>query len=63
MPDTPLNQKAYPQPSSQAKGCGFPIAKIGVLFSLATGATVALVINVCTKYARYQASQTGISIP
>ncbi len=34
MPDTLSNQKAYPQPSSQAVGCGFPIAKIGALFSL-----------------------------
>lgn len=46
MPDTPLNQSAYPQPSSQAEGCGFPLAKIGTLFSLATGAAVALVIDV-----------------
>lgn len=45
MPDTPMNQKAYPQPSSQAEGCGFPLAKIGALFSLATGAAVALVIQ------------------
>lgn len=46
MPDTVENQKAYPQPSSQKPGCGFPIAKIGVLFSLATGAAVALFIDV-----------------
>lgn len=46
MPDTKSNQAAYPQPSSQALGCGFPLAKIGVLFSLATGATIALVIDV-----------------
>ena len=26
MPDTPENQKAYPQPSSQKAGCGFPLA-------------------------------------
>jgi len=50
MPDTPLNQKAYPQPSSQAAGCGFPLAKIGALFSLATGAAVALVINVSNTH-------------
>lgn len=50
MPDTPLNQKAYPQPSSQASGCGFPLAKIGALFSLATGAAVALVINVSNTH-------------
>jgi hypothetical protein len=46
MPDTPENQVAYPQPSSQATGCGFPLAKIGVLFSIATGAAIALVIDV-----------------
>ncbi len=46
MPDTKANQAAYPQPSSQAEGCGFPLAKIGVLFSIATGAAIALVIDV-----------------
>ncbi|OUL22210.1 IS4 family transposase [Nostoc sp. 106C] len=46
MPDTLENQKSYPQSNSQKLGCGFPIAKIGVLFSLATGAAIALVIDV-----------------
>ncbi len=50
MPDTIENQKAYPQPSSQKPGCGFPIAKIGVLFSLATGAAIALVIDVMNTH-------------
>jgi len=50
MPDTVINQKAYPQPSSQAEGCGFPLAKIGALFSLTTGAAVALVINVSNPH-------------
>lgn len=45
MPDTKPNQKAYPQPASQSAGCGFPIAKIGVLFSLVTGAVVAVAID------------------
>jgi hypothetical protein len=45
MPDTLENQEAYPQPSSQKPGCGFPLAKIGVLFSLLTGAATALVID------------------
>ena len=45
MPDTVPNQKAYPQSRSQAIGCGFPIAKIGAIFSIATGAVVAVVIN------------------
>jgi len=50
MPDTLTNQQAYPQPSSQAPGCGFPIAKIGVLFSLATGAAIALIIDVLNTH-------------
>ncbi len=50
MPDTAENQKIYPQPSTQAPGCGFPIAKIGVLFSLATGAAIALVIDVLNTH-------------
>lgn len=46
MPDTIKNQEAYPQHSSQKSGCGFPLAKIGVLFSYATGAVVGVVIDV-----------------
>ena len=40
MPDTPENQGEYPQPSVQKKGCGFPIARILAVFSLASGALV-----------------------
>ncbi|MDZ4876748.1 MAG: IS4 family transposase ISAcma16 [Chroococcidiopsis cubana SAG 39.79] len=50
MTDTVENQKAYPQPKSQKAGCGFPIAKIGVIFSLVTGAAVALVIDVMNTH-------------
>jgi hypothetical protein len=50
MPDTVENQKTYPQPSNQKPGCGFPIAKIGVIFSLATGAAVALCIDVLNTH-------------
>lgn len=50
MPDTPENQKVYPQSTNQAPGCGFPIAKIGALFSIATGAAVALVIDVLNTH-------------
>lgn len=50
MPDTIENQKAYPQPKSQTPGCGFPIAKLGVIFSLATGAAVALCIDVLNTH-------------
>jgi Transposase DDE domain len=37
MPDTPENQAAYPQPSRQAPGLGFPMVRILVIFSLAVG--------------------------
>lgn len=45
MPDTPENQKAYPQPSEQKKGCGFPMARIVAMFSLCTGAILGLQIG------------------
>jgi hypothetical protein len=38
MPDTEENQKLYPQPSGQKKGCGFPVMRVVALFSLQTGA-------------------------
>lgn len=41
MPDSPANQKAYPQQSVQKPGCGYPIMRLVVLFSLATGMLVA----------------------
>jgi hypothetical protein len=50
MPDTVENQKEYPQSKTQKAGCGFPIAKIGVIFSLATGAAVALAIDVLNTH-------------
>lgn len=36
-PDTPANQKAFPQQSVQRPGCGFPIIRLVALLSLATG--------------------------
>lgn len=42
MPDTPANQAAYPQPTNQKPGCGFPVIRLVGLFSLATGALLAL---------------------
>src|SRR6516225_7705284 len=38
MPDTPENQAVYPQPVVQQPGIGFPLARVAVLLSLATGA-------------------------
>ena len=37
MPDTPENQEAYPQPHTQRQGLGFPVARVVVVLSLATG--------------------------
>jgi hypothetical protein len=38
MPDTPENRATYPQPVVQQPGIGFPMARVAVLLSLATGA-------------------------
>lgn len=53
MADTPANQAAYPQAKTQRPGCGFPIARILVVFSLATGAVVEAAIG------KYQGKKTG----
>jgi hypothetical protein len=45
MPDTPDNQAAYPQHTTQAPGCGFPTARVVGVFSLLTGALVDFVID------------------
>jgi hypothetical protein len=53
MPDTPVNQAAYPQQKSQKPGCGFPIARILVIFSLSVGTVLDAAI------AKYQGKRTG----
>jgi hypothetical protein len=37
LPDTEANQEAYPQPSEQKPGCGFPVLRLVAFMSLATG--------------------------
>jgi hypothetical protein len=37
MPDTPENQAVYPQPSTQAAGVGFPLARLVMVMCLASG--------------------------
>jgi hypothetical protein len=37
MPDSPANQKEYPQPASQAPGCGFPVIGLVGLIDLGHG--------------------------
>jgi hypothetical protein len=53
MPDTPANQARYPQPEAQRPGLGFPLARVAVLLSLATGACHDLAI------APYEGKGTG----
>jgi Transposase DDE domain len=38
MPDTAENQARFPQPSSQARGVGFPLARLCAVIDLASGA-------------------------
>ena len=45
MADTEANQKEYPQQSGQKAGCGFPIMRALVLFSLATGSVIECAIG------------------
>jgi Transposase DDE domain len=57
MADTPANQAAYPQPVAQKPGLGFPLARIGAMFSLACGAVVGL--GLC-RYAGKGQSDLGV---
>jgi hypothetical protein len=45
MPDTQENQDAFPQNRTQAPGVGFPLARIGVLFSWSVGTVLELGIR------------------
>ena len=53
MPDTPANQKKYPQSNTQEVGLGFPIARLVALISLATGVVHDLAVG------PYQGKETG----
>lgn len=53
MPDTPANQKTYPQQPGQKEGLGFPILRLVGLISLSCGA----VLNVAM--APYSGKRTG----
>lgn len=57
MPDTPANQRAYPQSASQEPGLGFPILRLLAVFSLATG--VVLDMRFCCYAGKYQ-SELGM---
>jgi hypothetical protein len=45
MPDTPANQGCFPQPSSQAQGVGFPLARLVGVICLSTGAILEAAIG------------------
>jgi hypothetical protein len=53
MPDTEANQAEYPQMKNQARGCGFPIARILVVFSLSVGTVLEAAIS------KYEGKLTG----
>lgn len=57
MPDTPANQKAYPQSSSQEAGVGFPVARMVVLLSLATGMLSGMALG---PYAGKETGETAL---
>jgi len=53
MADTPANQAAYPQPKTQKVGCGFPMVRLVVVFSLAVGTVLDAALG------KYEGKQTG----
>jgi hypothetical protein len=44
-PDTPKNQRAFPQSARQETGCGFPLVRWVALFSLSSGALLEVVLG------------------
>jgi hypothetical protein len=53
MAGTPANQAAYPQPKTQKVGCGFPMVRLVVVFSLAVGTVLDAALG------KYEGKQTG----
>ena len=47
MPDTPDNQREFPQSPEQKPGLGFPIARLGALIGLASGAVLGHAVSAC----------------
>ena len=47
LPDTPENQNAYPQPSNQKAGLGFPICRLVALLCLGSGALLDTATGPC----------------
>jgi hypothetical protein len=57
MPDTPANQKVYPQAPTQAPGLGFPILRLVGIFGLSSGAWLDLALG---PYAGKQSGETAL---
>ena len=47
MPDTPANQEAFPQSSTQQPGLGFPLARVVAIISLGHGAPLDWAMAAC----------------
>jgi hypothetical protein len=47
MPDTQANQAAYPQPTNQKPGVGFPLLRLVVVFTLAVGTVLDAAMGGC----------------
>ena len=60
MPDTKANQRRYPQPTAQQPGCGFPVIKFLLLFSLNSGAVLhAVMANLSQHDLRFMRQLQG----
>jgi putative transposase len=57
MPDTTANQAAYPQPTVQAPGVGFPMIRLVVLLSLATALLTDMALG---PYAGKETGETAL---
>lgn len=57
MPDTPANQAAYPQPTTQKPGVGFPMARACAILSLATACILDLALG---PYAGKETGETAL---
>ena len=49
LADTPENQKAYPQPSAQKPGCGFPVMGFVGVVDLSSGAWLGAAAGTCNE--------------
>ena len=57
MPDTPANQEEYPQAASQKPGLGFPLVRLVLLLSLATGMVQGMALG---PYAGKETGETAL---